>query len=311
MSGTITSSQAFTSLAVMSLLTNSLSILFTVIPIFGASLGCFDRIQIYLELQEIEKQEASVLEPLGTSTIGVEFQDMQEQQTQSLNEPLISLSNASFGSPPVLHNINLNLMSSSKTIITGPVACGKSLFLKALLGEVCASSGSVTSKVKYAGYCAQSSWLMNATVRDNITGMRSEDLEESFDNVWYNRVLHICCLEQDVAQFPEGDQLLVGSGGIRLSGGQKQRIVCTNHLLRKLETHFFQALARAINARKPIVILDDVFSGLDSLTCERIVERLLGPSGLFQELKTTVVIATHNGKHVLNTTLFGGLLILY
>ena len=70
---------------------------------------------------------------------------------------------------------------------------------------------------------------------------------------------------------------LVGSAGISLSGGQKQRL----------------ALARAIYSRKRLVMLDDIFSGLDAETEEHIFTALLGKEGLFRTMGTTVLLATH------------------
>ena len=69
----------------------------------------------------------------------------------------------------------------------------------------------------------------------------------------------------------------VGSSGISLSGGQKQRL----------------ALARAVYARKDLVMLDDVFSGLDADTEERIFTSLFSRQGLFRRLGTTVLLVTH------------------
>jgi ATP-binding cassette, subfamily C (CFTR/MRP), member 1 len=69
----------------------------------------------------------------------------------------------------------------------------------------------------------------------------------------------------------------VGSAGISLSGGQKQRL----------------ALARAVYTKKELVILDDVFSGLDAETEEQVFNRLLGKQGLFWQMKTTVLLVTH------------------
>jgi ABC-type multidrug transport system fused ATPase/permease subunit len=69
----------------------------------------------------------------------------------------------------------------------------------------------------------------------------------------------------------------VGSSGISLSGGQKQRL----------------ALARAVYARKNIIMLDDVFSGLDADTEEHIFKSLFARKGLFRRLGTTVLISTH------------------
>lgn len=70
---------------------------------------------------------------------------------------------------------------------------------------------------------------------------------------------------------------IVGSKGIALSGGQKQRL----------------ALARAIYAKKELVIIDDSFSGLDAETEERIFIRLFGKQGLLRQLGTTVILVTH------------------
>lgn len=69
----------------------------------------------------------------------------------------------------------------------------------------------------------------------------------------------------------------VGSAGISLSGGQKQRL----------------ALARAVYARKEIIILDDVFSGLDAETEDHVFTRLFGAEGLLRQMGTTVLLVTH------------------
>jgi hypothetical protein len=46
-------------------------------------------------------------------------------------------------------------------------------------------------------------------------------------------------------------------------------------------------------ARNDLVILDDIFSGLDAETEEHIFNKLLGKNGLFRQLGTTVILATH------------------
>lgn len=51
-------------------------------------------------------------------------------------------------------------------------------------------------------------------------------------------------------------------------------------------------------ARKPLAILDDVLSGLDSVTEELVFQRVLGPNGLFRETTTQVVLATHSGLYL-------------
>lgn len=55
----------------------------------------------------------------------------------------------------------------------------------------------------------------------------------------------------------------------------------------------YKALARTVYAREDIVLLDDTFSALDSATEEAIIERLLGRTGLFRKLQTTIVLVGH------------------
>ena len=70
-----------------------------------------------------------------------------------------------------------------------------------------------------AAYCAQTAWLVNETVRQNILG------KSNYDEAWYDSVTKACALDHDFQQFPKGDLSLVGSKGISLSGGQKNRVV--------------------------------------------------------------------------------------
>lgn len=46
------------------------------------------------------------------------------------------------------------------------------------------------------------------------------------------------------------------------------------------------------------MVLDDIFSAIDSRTEEKVVERLFGASGLFKQLNSTVILATHAVKHL-------------
>jgi ABC-type multidrug transport system fused ATPase/permease subunit len=58
---------------------------------------------------------------------------------------------------------------------------------------------------------------------------------------------------------------------------------------------YIQAIARAVYSRKSVVVLDDVFSGMDATTEHLVFNRLLGPEGLLRMNQTTVIIATHAG----------------
>jgi ABC-type transport system involved in cytochrome bd biosynthesis fused ATPase/permease subunit len=57
-----------------------------------------------------------------------------------------------------------------------------------------------------------------------------------------------------------------------------------------------KAIARAVYSKKSMVILDDVFSGMDAATEHLVFNRLLGSEGLLRNNGATVIIATHAGQ---------------
>ena len=130
--------------------------------------------------------------------------------------------------------------------------------------------GSVHVSNTDVAFCDQTPWHMNGTVRDSIIAFSHPDER------WYQKVLEVCALKQDLTQLPRGDLSIIGSKGIVLSGGQSQRV----------------SLARAVYAQRPTIILDDVFSGLDAHTENTVFDNLLGTHGIFRDLNTTVIIAS-------------------
>jgi len=90
-------------------------------------------------------------------------------------------------------------------------------------------------------YAAQSPWILNATLRENIL------FGKPMDEARYNRVIRACQLEHDLTLLEDGDLTDIGEKGINLSGGQKARV----------------SVARAAYADADVVILDDPLSALD------------------------------------------------
>jgi ABC-type bacteriocin/lantibiotic exporter with double-glycine peptidase domain len=115
--------------------------------------------------------------------------------------------------------LNFAAIRGSVTMISGPVGCGKSVLLKNVLGELQPKSGRIRVSTSYIGYCSQTPWLQNATLRKNIIGA------SGFEEVWYHTILDICNLNQDISQLSDGDETLLGSRGVTVCGGQKHRIV--------------------------------------------------------------------------------------
>lgn len=142
-----------------------------------------------------------------------------------------------------LKNINLEINKGELTAIVGTVGSGKSSLLASILGEM----HKMTGKVRVCGttaYVAQTSWIQNGTIQENILFGLPMDRER------YREAIRVCCLEKDLEMMEYGDQTEIGERGINLSGGQKQRI----------------QLARAVYQDCDIYLLDDVFSAVDAHT---------------------------------------------
>lgn len=166
--------------------------------------------------------------------------------------------------------------------VVGRVGAGKSTFLQALLGQLpCISnspshaSPTVHFRANSVALCSQQSWIMNASVKDNVL------FGHRFDEATYKATLEACQLVPDLEILADGDETLVGEKGISLSGGQKARL----------------SLARAVYSRSDVYLLDDILSAVDAEVCKRIIEQVLSKkTGL---LKNKTVILTTNSISVL------------
>lgn len=167
----------------------------------------------------------------------------------------------------VLEDIDLRF-TPGLTLIHGKVGSGKTALLEAILGELNQVRGDSTLPNEMVGYCAQSPWLQNMSIQDNIL------FNFPLDKIRYNEVLDACELLPDLANFAHGDKSNIGENGIGLSGGQKARV----------------ALARAVYSRSRIILLDDPLAALDHMTAQSIVRKLFRGSLLKGR---TVVLVTH------------------
>jgi ABC-type multidrug transport system fused ATPase/permease subunit len=162
---------------------------------------------------------------------------------------------------------NLSLKAGEHCGVYGRVGCGKTTFLRIILGEVTPLTGSVTRSGKLA-FCSQESFLLCATVKENITfGL-------PYDEEWFKKVIELCELQLDLQRLDKAENTVVGENGVKLSGGQKQRV----------------CLARCAYSRPDLVILDDPFSALDTDVREKIWKNLVGQ--LWS--KKTLIIATND-----------------
>ena len=169
----------------------------------------------------------------------------------------------------VLKKINLDVKKNTLVAVVGPVGCGKSSLISALLGEMEKKSGSVNTYGSLA-FVPQQAWIQNSTLRDNIL------FGKSYNKELYERVIHACALSADLSMLPGGDQTEIGEKGINLSGGQKQRV----------------SLARAVYSNADIYLLDDPLSAVDSHVGKHIFDNVFSVETGLLKNKTRLLV-TH------------------
>ncbi|KAI8979970.1 P-loop containing nucleoside triphosphate hydrolase protein [Pilobolus umbonatus] len=183
---------------------------------------------------------------------------------------------------PTLRNLNISFPVGKLSIICGPTGSGKTTLLSSLLGETIRLSGNVLlpriipnirsplgGAVSGIAYVAQSAWLQNCSIRDNILfGLPYEESR-------YEDVLYMTALTRDLEILEFGDSTEIGEKGITLSGGQKQRV----------------AIARAVYSQAHTVILDDCLSAVDAHTAKHLYDNCItGP--LMND--RTIILVTHH-----------------
>lgn len=207
--------QAFSSLAVITLVTTPVMTFTQTLPRMIQVFGCFSRVQEYCNYdRSISEAELNVN--------GTVSRESTREGTDSVKLKSAGYQWKSDG-PIVLKNPNIEIVPGTVVAVVGSVGSGKTTLLQSLLGETIDLSALPSRRqMGVAAYCSQNPWLENRTIRDNIIG----DLE--YDAKWYETVITACELKPDIASQAEGDMTLVGSKGVGLSGGQKQRIVSVN-----------------------------------------------------------------------------------
>jgi ABC-type multidrug transport system fused ATPase/permease subunit len=173
-----------------------------------------------------------------------------------LNEVAIRIDKGTFAWDPlteaIIKNISLSIAPGKLVIVVGPVGCGKSSLLAALLHEMPAITGSVSVRGRIA-YTAQDPWIQNNTVQGNILmGM-------PMNKQRYEQVIEACALHSDLEMLPGGDQTEIGEKGVNLSGGQKHRV----------------ALARACYSDADVYLLDDPLSAVDAHVGQHLMSQCL------------------------------------
>lgn len=185
----------------------------------------------------------------------------------------------SYDDKKVLDKLSISAKRGQSIALVGKSGCGKSTIAKLLLGFYELMDGDIflegRSISNYSleelrnkiAYVPQNPYLFDGTIKDNIRYGRLDSTDEEIVDAANMSNAHDFIMEQEA-----GYDTLIGEGGANLSGGQKQRI----------------AIARAINKKSSILLLDEVTSALDSESEEKVqqtIEKIMK--------KKTILIITH------------------
>jgi ATP-binding cassette subfamily B protein len=179
---------------------------------------------------------------------------------------------------PVLQNINLTIEAGQSVAFVGRTGSGKSTLVNliprlleapdetVLIDGVPVRNYPLKQLRSAIGYVPQETFLFSNTLAKNIAfGV------DSGERAQIERAAETAGLGDDLRDFPEGFETLVGERGITLSGGQKQRT----------------AIARAVLREPKILILDDALSSVDTYTEEKILTQL---RGIMRE-RTSIIVS--------------------
>ena len=182
------------------------------------------------------------------------------------------------GPPPVLTDVSLEIPAGRFVALVGPSGGGKSTVLSLIARFYDPISGVVRidgadvqsftlrSLRRQISFVLQDTILFRAPIWQNIAYGKPEATQEEIV-----RAARLANAHDFILQTPHGYETLVGERGVSLSGGERQRL----------------AIARAIIRDAPILLLDEVSTGLDAQAEELVFEALARLMGG----RTTVVVA--------------------
>lgn len=202
----------------------------------------------------------------------------------------IEFKNVSFTYPgktiPAIQDISFKIPEGSTLAITGSLGSGKSTicnliprFLEATSGEILIGGKNIAQfpleKLrKKIGYVRQEPFLFSDTITENLKfGNINADTAE------IARYAEISKISEDINNFANKYETMLGERGVTVSGGQKQRL----------------AISRALLKRPQILIFDDTLSAVDTRTEEAILNELK----MFMK-STTSIIISHRISTIMN-----------
>jgi len=177
-----------------------------------------------------------------------------------------------------LKNISFSVEAGETVAILGKTGAGKSTIIELiarlydtqqgviLLDDTPIENSNLNDVRNQIGFVPQDPFLFSESIGNNIKFGKEDATEEEIIQAAKDAVVH-----QNIIDFPNGYQTILGERGVTLSGGQKQRV----------------SIARSIIKNPKILIFDDCLSAVDTETEEQILANLKKVS----KDKTTFIIS--------------------
>lgn len=200
------------------------------------------------------------------------FDEIPEPEENMSEEFLINgeitikgLSFAHNGGNETLKDISFEIKKGSTVAITGRTGSGKSTLLNILAGNYPIGRGNIGYNGrdindislgclrKAIAFVPQETFLFSESIAENISfgreGAEKEEIEKA---------AVLASVADEIINFQNGYETVIGERGITLSGGQRQRI----------------AIARALLTDAPVVFFDDCLSSVDTVTEKKILDNI-------------------------------------
>lgn len=182
----------------------------------------------------------------------------------------------------VLRGFDLEVRAGETLVIIGCSGCGKSIFLKHIIGLMCADSGQLfVDGENVCGLAQKELSALRMKIGMLFQGAALFDSLTVGENVGFSLAEHTKMDKKDIAEIVQEKLRLVGLTGIEhlkpseLSGGMQKRV----------------ALARAICNDPKIILYDEPTTGLDPIMADVINDLIVD---LNTKLQVTSIVVTHD-----------------